>query len=109
MGAFFLGHFGGRRQAGDRVFPVANTRHEPTEPTEPEAETDSRRRARGKIPWKAQMMAWGYYSWSPVSLFFSINFGFFFWTLYFPTVLKISAFRLFSFIIIPLFIDFILF
>jgi len=52
-GASFLGHFGGKRQAEDRVFPVANTRgHEPTEPTEPEAETDSRRRARGKIRYK---------------------------------------------------------
>lgn len=90
-GHLFWGISKGKRQAGDRVFLVANTRHEPTEPTEPEAETDSRRRRRrrrrahGKIRYtlgmgerRAQMMAWGYYSWSPVSLFFPINFGFFF-------------------------------
>lgn len=42
-----------------------------------------------------------------VSLFFSINFGFFGY--YFPKNLKVSALRDFSFIINPLFIDFILF
>ena len=30
----------------------------------------------GMGEWRAQMMAWGYYSWSPVSLFFSINLEF---------------------------------
>ena len=58
-------------QTGDRVFLVANTRHEPTEPFEPEAETDSRRRVARRIRIQMAQMAWGYYSRSPlVPLYF---------------------------------------
>lgn len=51
FGPFWGERFLGRCQAGDHFFPVANTRHKPTEP---EAETDSRRRVG---PWNTIQMA----------------------------------------------------